>query len=97
MDVELIDRGIMNTRKQAYALNSNSLAGFKNAVNNGQTRLALEYAEIVIDDLLQRLVDLENATDSKTRITVETETIETTTEKTPRKKTPQEKTPTEEV
>jgi len=59
MSVEFIDRGLMDTRRQAYTLNEDSLAGFKAAVNNGQTRLALEYAERLIDSLLSRVSALE--------------------------------------
>jgi len=61
MSIELIDRGTMNTARRNYTLNPNSMAGFKTAVNNGQTRLALEYAEILIDQLISRVSELEQA------------------------------------
>lgn len=97
MTIELIDRGIMDTRRQGYTLNSNSLAGFKNAVNNGQTRLALEYAEILIDQLISRVSLLENSLGQG--IEVEDSVAETETKEKPTrtKKAVQQKEIPEEV
>lgn len=44
-----------------YSLNEESLAGFEMAVNNGQTRLALEYAARVLVELTDRVQALEAA------------------------------------
>jgi hypothetical protein len=60
MSIELIDRGIMDATRRGYTLNANPAVGFKAAVNNGQTRLALEYAEILIEQLMSRVAQLES-------------------------------------
>jgi hypothetical protein len=51
----------MNNSKPSFTLNSNKSAGFKTAVTNGQTRLALEYAEQIISDLCDRVKLLEDS------------------------------------
>jgi hypothetical protein len=51
----------MNNSRPSFALNSNKGVGFKTAVTNGQTRLALEYAEQLISDLCDRVKLLEDS------------------------------------
>ncbi len=51
----------MNNSRPSFTLNSNKSAGFKTAVTNGQTRLALEYAEQIISDLCDRVKLLEES------------------------------------
>jgi len=50
----------MNNSRPSFTLNSNKSVGFKNAVTNGQTRLALEYAEQIISELCDRVNLLES-------------------------------------
>lgn len=77
MSIQLIDRGIMNTTRQGYTLNTNPLAGFKTAVNNGQTRLALEYAEVLLDELISRIASLEGQLNAEpTKASQEKDTLE---------------------
>lgn len=51
----------MSNSKPSFTLNSNKSAGLKTAVTNGQTRLALEYAEQIISDLCDRVQLLEDS------------------------------------
>ena len=51
----------MNNSRPSFTLNSNKGVGFKTAVTNGQTRLALEYAEQLISDLCDRVKLLEDS------------------------------------
>ena len=57
----LFDRGVMSNGKPSFTLNSNKSAGLRAAVTNGQTRLALEYAEQIISDLCDRVQLLEDS------------------------------------
>jgi len=50
----------MNNSRPSFTLNSNKSVGFKTAVTNGQTRLALEYAEQIISELCDRVNLLES-------------------------------------
>lgn len=59
METHLFDRGVMENRNQPFTLNQDKLTGFKNAVNNGQIRLALEYSQSIIIDLVSRVSELE--------------------------------------
>lgn len=86
MSIKLIDRGIMNTTRQGYTLNTNPLTGFKNAINNGQTRLALEYAEVLIDQLMSRVASLEEGTPKAQVQAVQAEDVVEVKEKTPRQR-----------
>jgi len=59
METYLFDRGAMENKSQ-YTLNNDKVLGLKNSVNNGQIRLALEYSQSIILDLVSRISDLEN-------------------------------------
>lgn len=49
----------MDNRKQNFTLKEDKSIGFKNAVKNGQFRLALEYSVSVIEELEERIFELE--------------------------------------
>lgn len=49
----------MENRKQSFILQEDKTIGFKNAVRNGQFRLALEYSVSIIEELESRIRDLE--------------------------------------
>lgn len=62
-----------------YQLNEDSLAGFKEAVNNGQNRLALEYAVKVIANLQEEIEEVRKAVEASvapSRKTTKTATTE---------------------
>lgn len=57
--MQLIDRGAL-TSVNSYELSPDSWSGFTTAVRNGQTRLALEYAVLVIQDLNAEIEELKS-------------------------------------
>jgi hypothetical protein len=77
METHLFDRGAMENRNQSFMLNQDKEAGLKNSVNNGQVRLALEYAQSIIVDLISRVSELEGKLDSMAEGTTEKNSIET--------------------
>lgn len=64
MSMELVDRGSVENSKRNYMLIENKTLGFSNAVKNGQTRLALEYAQVIINELSERVNELESSNGS---------------------------------
>ncbi len=48
------------SRKRPYELNPDTAAGFEFAVETNQTMMALQYAQIIIKDLLERVAVLES-------------------------------------
>jgi hypothetical protein len=73
----------MNNSRPSFTLNSNRSLGFKTAVTNGQTRLALEYAEQIISDLCDRVKFLEDssATEESTDLPKATAEVDLVEEK----------------
>jgi hypothetical protein len=65
----------MENRTQSFTLKENKSIGFKNAVKNGQFRLALEYSVSIIESLEERIFELENKLnvpeDEKTQTLIE--------------------------
>ena len=86
MSIELIDRGVMETTRRGYTLSANPADGFKTAVNNGQTRLALEYAEVLISQLMSRVAELESQSGNGETATEAEEVAMETKEKPARQK-----------
>jgi hypothetical protein len=76
METHLFDRGIMENRNQPFTLNQDKLTGFKNAVNNGQVRLALEYSQSIIVDLVSRISELEKSISLSEKTDVKDENVE---------------------
>lgn len=88
MSVEFIDRGIMDNRTQSYTMNPDKRIGLSNAVKNGQTRLALEYAEQLIGELMTRIIKLElEVSNASTKDAAVEELAKSTTKNTRAKKT----------
>lgn len=56
-------RAIVNNRRnrsKPYSLNSNLFEGFEYSVQTNQNNMALQYAKLIIDDLVARIETLEN-------------------------------------
>lgn len=68
-----------------YSLEEASLSGFVMAVNNGQTRLALEYAARVLAEQEERITELEKQLEesSTTKATASSTTSTTSSAKKP--------------
>lgn len=90
----IIDKATASLRKSpvGYELTKEPWSGFKTAVSNGQTRLALEYAVLLIGELRAEVQTLKGSTVEELPLAIETEKREPVepVAKQPRQKKPKE-------